>query len=398
MSSNTHFGIDFNIKPGQIYLDSATIGKMPISSIETITNFYSNGGGVPVRGMYNEISQANNILESNRRELASMFQIDPIQISFFSSREVVLTNTLYSLPDLKDRRIVSSILEEHSVIAPAIRVNNDVGTKIEYLNLDDEIDILDSINEKINSKEDILLLSSLTATNGVKRNWSEITKICQDNGATFILDMSYSVGHEEILLKDNMPDIVFSSGCIGALGPPGTAFQITTNEIYPDMDPLIVGGGSIITLEEEYYLLNSAGSKFETGLLNIANISSMTNSLKLLSEVGFTKIQQHEETLISHLHKGLKDIEGIEVNELENAEYGSIVSFGSELIEAHDFALVLEDLKNIQVRSGALCSHLFMYELKYSDIVRISTHLYNTKEEITILLETISSLLKQMQI
>ena len=89
--------------------------------------------------------------------------------------------------------------------------------------------------------------------------------------------------------------------------------------------------------------------------------------------------------------------EGIEVNELKNAEYGSIVSFGSELIEAHDFALVLEDLKNIQVRSGALCSHLFMYKLKYSDIVRISTHLYNTKEEIKILLEAVSSLLQQMQ-
>ncbi|MHA1200181.1 MAG: aminotransferase class V-fold PLP-dependent enzyme [Candidatus Heimdallarchaeaceae archaeon] len=397
MSTITRFGIEFNIKPDQIYLDSATIGKMPTSSIETITNFYKNGGGVPVRGMYNEISQANKILESNRRELASLFHVEPIQISFFPSREVVLTNALYSLPDMKNRRIVSSVLEEHSVIAPAIRVNNDIGTKIEYLDLNDEINILDSINEKINSKEDILLLSSLSATNGVKRNWSEITKICQDNGATFILDISYSVGHEEILLKDNMPDIVFSSGCIGALGPPGTAFQITTNEIYQDMDPLVVGGGSIITLEEEYYLLNSAGSKFETGLLNVANISSMVNSLKLLSEVGFPTIQQHEEDLNSYLRKGLKENAGIEVNELMNANYGAITSFGSELIEAHDFALVLEDLKNIQVRSGALCSHLFMYELKYSDIVRISTHLYNTKEEIKTLLETVSSLLQQMQ-
>ncbi len=397
MSSINRFGIDFNIKPNQIYLDSATIGKMPLSSIDTITKFYKDGGGVPVRGMYNEISQANSLLETNRRELANLFKVEPIQLSFFPSREVILTNALYSLPEIKNRKIVTSVLEEHSVIAPAIRVNNDLGTKIEYLNTKDEIDVLDKINEKINSKEDILLLSSLTATNGVIRNWSEIAKICQDSGATFIVDISYSVGHEEILFDNILPDIVISSGCIGALGPQGTAFQVTSNETYKEMNPLIVGGGSIITLEEEYYLLNSSGSKFETGLINLANISSMVNSMKLLSEVGFSKIQEHEKKLGVLLRKGLSEIEGIEVMKLENAEYGTIISFGSEIIEAHDFALVLEDLKNIQVRSGALCSHLFMYELKFSDIVRVSTHLYNTKEEIQIFLETLSALIQQLQ-
>jgi len=264
------------------------------------------------------------------------------------------------------------------------------------LNSQDEVDMLDRITEKLKSKEDILLLSSLTPTNGVKRDWSQITKICKDIEATFILDISHAIGHKEIMFNEIMPDIVISSGCIGALGPPGTAFQITTEEIYKEMDPLIVGGGSIITLDEKYYLLNSSGSKFETGILNCANISAMVNSLNVLSKVGLSKIEQHERKLRSILSRGLSDFEVLEINTINNAEYGPIISIGSEIIEAHDFALILEDLKNIQVRSGALCSHLFMYELKFSDIVRISTHLYNTEEEIKIFLETIAVILNQM--
>ena len=392
MSPVTRFGIDFNLRSNQIYLDSATLGKMPISSIDFISEYYKRGGGVPVRGMHSEISNAKKFLEDNRRDLAKLFQVEPIQISFLPTREVTLTNVLYSLPRMKQRRIFTSILEEHSLIAPVIRLKNDFGTKIEYLNLKDEINILDKLNEKLSSKEDVLLLSSLTATNGVKRDWEEISKICKDSGATFILDISYSIGHESMQFNNFIPEIIISSGCIGALGPPGIAFQITSNQIYNEMNPLIVGGGSIITLEEEYYLLSSSSSKFENGLLSCANIGAMVNSLNKLSNVGFSRIKEHEGKLNYLLRKGLRNFENIILNEVENAQYGPIISFGSKEFEAHDLALILEDLRDIQVRSGGLCSHLFMYELEFSDIVRISTHLYNTEEEIKIFLETLSKL------
>ncbi len=396
MSSITRFGIEFNIRSNQIYLDSATIGKMPISSIKAISDYYLDGGSVPVRGMHNEISQSNNFLEEKRGELANLFQVEPVQISFFPSRESNLTSILYSIEDIKDRRIITSVLEEHSVIGPAIRANNDHGTEIDYLNVKNETNLLESINQKVNSEQDILLLSSLTSTNGVKRDWSEIAKVCKDTGATFLLDISYSLGHEELNFKEISPDVVFASGCIGALGPPGTAFQITKKEFYDKMDPLIVGGNSIITLEEEYYLLTSSGSKFETGLVNCANISSMVNSLRILSNVGFSKIQDHESKLNNFLRKELENLPYIEINSVENVEYGPIISFGSNKIEAHDLAIVLEDLKDIQIRSGALCSHLFMYELPFNDILRVSTHLYNTEEEVKIFIETLSSVLSEM--
>jgi cysteine desulfurase/selenocysteine lyase len=392
MTSSTRFGIEFNLNPEQIYLDSATIGKLPLSSINKIIEFYKTGKGAPVRGMYDEITKSNQLLTSNRKTLADIFKIEPNQISFFSTRETLLTSVLHSIPNVKTRKITTSILEEHSVIAPAIKINNTMGTEINYLNLEDETNLIERLSEEIQSSKDIVLLSSLTATNGVRRKWEEIAKICSDTGAIFILDISYSVGHETFSFDKNLPDIIVSSGCIGALGPMGSAFQITSKDIYDTMDPLIVGGGSIIALEEYSYMLNSSGSKFETGIVNVANINAMVNSLEILSNFGFSKIQEHEKKLHSKLRNGLENLSSIEINNIEDVEYGPIVSFGCDSIEAHDLALVLDDIKNIQIRSGALCSHLFMYELKYNDIARVSTHLYNTEEEIEIFLETISSL------
>ncbi len=392
MSTTTRFGIEFILKPDQIYLDSATIGKIPVSSMKKIHEYYKNGGGAPVRGVHNEISSSNRLLEENRKSLSRLFNIESSQISFFPSRETVLASVFHSIPNIGERRVVTSILEEHSILAPAIKANNSFGTDIEYLNIEDETILLEKIIEKIHSPKDIVLLSSLTATNGVKREWNKIAKICKEVDAIFILDISYSVGHEEIMLDKETPDIVVSSGCIGALGPTGTAFQVTNDKIYNKMDPLIVGGGSIIALEEYSYLLNSSGSKFETGIINVANINAMTNSLELLSNFGLSKIQEHEKKLHSKLRTGLENIPSIKLNKIEGAEYGPILSFGCEKIEAHDLAMVLDDVKNIQIRSGALCSHLYMYELKFNDILRVSTHLYNTEEEIQIFLETVDSL------
>ena len=392
MTTTTRFGIEFILKPDQIYLDSATIGKIPVSSMKKIHEYYKNGGGAPVRGVHNEITSSIHLLEKSRKSLSRLFNIELSQISFFPSRETVLTSVFHSIPNIGEKRVVTSILEEHSILAPAIKVNNSFGTDIEYLNIEDETILLEKISEKIHSPKDIVLLSSLTATNGVKRDWNKIAKICKEVDATFILDISYSIGHEEIKFDKETPDIVVSSGCMGALGPTGTAFQITNDEIYNKMDPLIVGGGSIIALEEHSYLLNSSGSKFETGIINVANIKAMTNSLELLSNFGLSKIQEHEKKLHSKLRTGLENIPSIKLNKIEGAEYGPILSFGCEKIEAHDLAMVLDDVKNIQIRSGALCSHLYMYELKFNDIVRVSTHLYNTEEEIQIFLETVDSL------
>ncbi|MHA1345353.1 MAG: aminotransferase class V-fold PLP-dependent enzyme [Candidatus Heimdallarchaeaceae archaeon] len=390
MSYITRFGEEFTILEGKIYLDSATLGKMPISSLNKMVSYYKEANGAAIRGISQESSAANKSLDSSRDNIRNFFNSSESHISFFPTREIALTNALFSLDKMKERKIISSILEEHSLLAPAIRAHNTFGTKINYLGIEEEKNLIQSIKEKIEKEGDIVLLSSLAVTNGVRRDWVEISKLCKDLGAILLLDISQTIGHEIIDFSEISPDLVISSGCIGALGPQGTAFQIANPEMYDNMDPLIVGGGSVIALEEYFYVLEKSESRFEPGIINVPGLAALANSLEVLSEIGLEKIQTHEKQFNDLLRKGLQNVPNIKLMEIDGAEYGSIISFGSDKFEAHDIAMILEDTNNIISRSGALCSHLFMYEQKYNDLVRISTHLYNTKEEIKTLIDTLS--------
>ncbi len=104
--STQRFGIEFSLRPQQIYLDSATIGKMPISSIEKMTDYYKTLGSAPVRGMNNETVTSNKILKTCRNSLSQIFSVDPKQISFLPSRESAIINSLFSLGSLKEKRII----------------------------------------------------------------------------------------------------------------------------------------------------------------------------------------------------------------------------------------------------------------------------------------------------
>ncbi len=393
MSNITRFGEEFTIPEGKIYLDSATAGKIPVSSLNKMISYYKEINGAAVRSMSQEASAANKALRNSRNEIRNFFNSSESNVSFFPTREIALTNALFSLDKMKERKIISSILEEHSLLAPAIRVHNTFGTKINYLTIEEETNLFQSIQEKFEREGDIVLLSSLAVTNGVKRDWIGLSKLCKDMGALLFLDISQTIGHEIIDFSEILPDLVISSGCIGALGPQGTAFQITNPEMYERMDPLLVGGGSIIALEEYLYVLEKSDSKFEPGIINVPGIVALANSLKVLSNIGLEKIQTHEKQLDELLRKELQNIPNITLMEVDGVEYGPIISFGSDKFEAHDIAMILEDTKKIISRSGALCSHLFMYEQKYKDLVRISTHLYNSKEEIRILLEVLTEIM-----
>lgn len=393
----TRFGIDFNLQEDKIYLDSATIGKLPVSSLNTIVDFYQKEGTATIRGVHHEAMESMKKLENKRENVADFFKVEAAQVSFLPSKETALTNALFSLESVDKRRIVTSILEDHSILAPVIKTHQSFGTGLEYLNFKDEQELTDKIHEQITSKTDILIFSSLTPTNGIKRDWKEIAKLCRDIEATFILDISNSVGHEPIEFNQMSPDIVLTASCVGALGPQGLALQILSNDIEKEMDPLIVGGGSIIALEETMFHLTSSGSKFECGIMNLANISGLTNSLELLSNVGLTKIQEHELKLNSLIRKDFSNLPGINLIEIEGVEYGPITTFASEILDANDIAIILDDMKNIIIRSGALCAHLFMYKLPYNDLARISTHLYNTEEEIKILVEFLEEILSKVE-
>ena len=387
---------EFDIPKDEIYLDSATIGKLPKTTLKAICDFYtSNGGGVN-RGTHKYAIEASRVLETERENIAQIFKIKPKQLSFLPSRESALLNSLFSIPSEGENKIIMSVLEDHSLIGPAMKFSELTGSNISYLSVNDEQNLLDALQERISEGSSIFLFSALTLGMGIKRNWKNISKLCKDNNVRTIMDMSYLVGHSGFDFSKIMPDVVLSSSTNGALGPQSIAFQFTSEEINDKMNPLLIGGGSIISLNKNNYKLSNWNNKFETGTINIAAVVGLSKSLQLLDEIGFELINNHEKKLRRQLAEGLKNIQNIELINLDNIENGPILSFRSESVDSHDIAIILEDIENIFVRSGALCSHLFMEEIGQNSLVQLSTHIYNTEEQILTVVDTIKNIMEEI--
>ena len=65
MNIETHFGIEFLIDENEIYLDSATSGKMPHSTIAAMNEFYLEHGGGINRGTHKHAFNAGKSLEKS---------------------------------------------------------------------------------------------------------------------------------------------------------------------------------------------------------------------------------------------------------------------------------------------------------------------------------------------
>ena len=396
MSLRNSFGLEFYFSENEIYLDSATTSKIPISSLEKMNDFYKILGGGVNRGTHKKAHEANQELERARSIIADVFSVETSRMAFLPSRETAMTNLLHSNLFSKGDELLVSMLDYHSILAPVLKLKEIKDINLNYLSMKDESNLIESLSEKISNQTKAVILSSLTLGIGCKRDWQEITRITAENEALFVLDISNEAGHVNFDFSKTYPDAVISSGNIGALGPQGTAFQILSEETIKNFDPILVGGGSVISLEKNNYRLSSKIKKYEPGTLNIGGILALSNSLRALSKIGFDTIELHEKKLRDMIVDGLSNINKIDVIQIDGIEYGSILSFKSNEIDSYDIAIILEDLGNIAVRSGALCSHLLLEELKQESLIQISTHLYNTEEDIRFFLETLNSVMSEI--
>ncbi len=394
----TSFGHDFLIPNDTIYLDSATIGKLPKESLVAISKYLCECEGFQSSGTHRYSICATDELEKARTSISNFFKVNESSLSFSYNLETMLTNILFSYKvNKKSPNIITSMLEDNSIIAPIIKGKKALEYKINYLTPEDEANLVEAIKSKISTDNSLLILSSLTLAAGTKRDWVELVKLAKDLDISLILDISRTVGHEPIFFDKHNPDIVLCNGSVGALGPAGTAFQIVSSDINEELDPLLIGGGSVAELTETNYSLLKGKNKFEYGTLNIPGIVGLSKSLQVIEDIGLNRIQEKENKLIKKIDKELREIEALNIIDVaeEKAERGAIFAFYSDKIESFDLTIILEDMNNIILRAGSLCSFMFMNKLKIKNVVQLSTHLYNNEKQIDKLIENINEVVSQ---
>jgi len=157
------------------------------------------------------------------------------------------------------------------------------------------------------------------------------------------------------------------------------------------MEPFLGGGEMISNVTTEGSSWADLPWKFEAGTPPIAEAIGLGAAAEYLMAVGLDAVRAHEVELTTHMLDALGQVEGITIyGPRDPATRGGAVSFSLPDPHPHDIAQLV-DQEGVCVRAGHHCAKPLMRVLGVGATARASTYLYNSHEEIGVLVRALGN-------
>lgn len=372
------------------YLDNACMSLKPTQVVEKITEYYNEYPTCGSRSQHKLGTRVTEEVESARRLASNLFNTKPSEIVFTRNTTEGINLISRSLDFKQGDRVLITDREHNSNLIPwqiHPRVKHDI-----ILSNQDGTFSLETLKKKLTKDVKLLSIAHTSNLDGYTLPVKEIIKAAHDNGTLVMLDAAQSAPHMEINAKKLDVDFLACSGH-KMLGPTGTGILYGKEELLKELEPFMVGGGTVTDSTYTSHKLEKAPQKFEAGLQDYAGISGLGEAIKYLKKVGLGNIEDHEKKLRSHIAELLAGEKKIDLIN-PNAQKSGIYSFNIKGLDSHTIALTLDKTNNIMIRSGQHCVHSWFNAKKIDGAARASVYFYNTKEECELFADEVKKIAK----
>lgn len=379
-----------------IYLDNAATTQKPRAVIDSISNYYMNYNSNIHRAVHQLAEEATFAYEEVRRKVAKLVNAksaDEIIFTRNATESINLVAKCWAPQHLtKTNRVLITEIEHHSNIVPWQLVTGEVGASLDYLNIGEEgrIDIED-FSQKVNDPDlKLVSISQMSNVLGTILPVKKMTKLAHEKNVPMMIDAAQSVPHMKVDVQDLDCDFMaFSAHKM--LGPTGVGILYAKREILEEMPPFIGGGDMIKEVHKQTTSFNDLPYKFEAGTPNIADVIGFGAAIDYLNALGFENIREHEMQITEYALERMNELQGITIyGPKVTKERGAVISFNLGDIHPHDLATILNDF-GIAMRSGHHCAQVLMERLDVSATSRVSFYVYNSKDEVNILIDALQS-------
>ena len=373
-----------------VYLDNGATSQKPIAVLETWEKYYKEINANVHRGIHTLSQLATEEMELSRQKIQRFINAkNDFEVIFTKGTTECLNLIAYALTNqIKEGdEIIISYLEHHSNIVPWQLLCERTGAKLKVIPMDENgILQLDFLDENLSEKTKIVSVNQVSNALGIINPVAEIiAKTRANSNAYIVIDGAQSVPHFKIdVQKMDCDFFVFSGHKMYA--PMGTGILYGKEEILRKMQPFHGGGEMIATCSFEKTTFADLPFKFEAGTPNVGGNIALGAAVDFIESIGHEHIQTHENALLEYAQKKLVESEGLKIYG-EKANRTGVVSFNLEGIGiASDVGMILDKL-GIAVRTGHHCTQPIMEFFNIAGTVRASFAVYNTFEEIDILVE-----------
>ncbi len=386
---------DFPILEKNItYLDSGATTQKPIQVMNAVDEYYKTMNANPHRGAYSLSIEATEIYENTRTKIAKFINAKSREEIIFSKNATESLNLIaysYGMENLKkDDEIVISIMEHHSNLVPWQKVSKVTSAKLNYMYINNEFEISDEeIESKITDKTKVVGITHVSNVLGTINNIEKIIKYAHKKGAVVIVDASQSIPHIKIDVQKLDADFLVFSGH-KMLAPLGIGVLYGKKELLNQMNPFLMGGDMIEYVHEQETTFAPLPNKFEAGTQNVGGVVGLGAAIDYIENLGYDKIKEIEDEVVSYAIEKLKKLDYLDLYITPNKEnHSGVISFNIKGIHPHDVASIL-DSEGVCVRSGNHCAQPLMRYLGIDSTCRASFYIYNTKEDVDKLIDSLN--------
>jgi cysteine desulfurase / selenocysteine lyase len=377
-----------------VYLDNAATTQKPMAVINAITEYYMNYNSNIHRAVHQLAEEATLAYESTREKIAKFINARFIEEIIFTRNATEAINlisyTWGSLNINQDDIVVITEFEHHSNIVPWQILTHRKGAHLKYIGVDNDgyLRLKDYQKYLESGRVKLVSISEMSNVLGTIVQLKEIIKIAHEKGIPVLVDGAQSVPHMPVDVQSTDCDFMaFSAHKM--LGPTGVGILYVKKEILEKMPPFIGGGDMIREVHKQKTMYNDIPYKFEAGTPNIADVIGFASAIDYLKVIGMDNVRQHELEITQYALNALRGVEGLTIyGPLDPHHRGGVLSFNVGDIHPHDLATIMNE-HGVAIRSGHHCAQVLMERLDVSATSRASFYIYNTKEEVDILINVL---------
>ena len=374
------------------YLDTAATSQKPQEIIDSLVEYYENYNVNPGRGSHSLSIESSEILNSTRNVVKEFINAKEKEEIIFTKNTTEAINLLaysYGMEFINEGdEIILGISNHHANIVPWQFVANKKKAKLKYVYLDKNGQFdLDDFQYKLTNKTKIVAVSSVVNVTGVIQPIKEIIDIAHYKGALVLVDAAQSILHFEQNVQDLDADfLVFSGHKIFA--PMGVGVLYGKRRLLEQIPPFLYGGDMIEFVTEQESTYAPIPSKFEGGTPNVEAIYGLKKAIEFINKIGYDVINKIERELDLQALFEIGKLGFVEIYHANDVDRVGVIAFNVKGVHSHDVAFIL-DSYGVAVRSGHHCAQPLMNYLKVPSCCRASLSIYNTQEDIYILIEAL---------
>ena len=381
-----------------VYLDNAATTQKPSVVIESIKHYYTYENANIHRGVHHLSEVATELYENSRVKIKEY-------LNAMSASEIIFvrgaTEGINLLATTMERakffssgdEIIVSQMEHHANIVPWQMVCESTGAILKVIPVNEAGEIeLEEYKKMVTEKTKLVSVVHTSNSLGTINPVKEIIDYAHQFDVPVIVDGAQAMAHEKIDVQDlDCEFFVFSGHKV--FGPTGIGGLYGKTEYLEKLPPYQGGGDMIRTVSFDGTTYNDLPHKLEAGTPNIVGGIAQHIALKYLNQFNFSELVEHEKNLLEYATSELLKIDGLRI--IGTASHKtSVISFLIDGLHPYDIGTLVNN-DGIALRTGHHCTQPIMAKYCVPATARASFSIYNTLEEVDML---VKSLLKVKKI